>query len=245
MIWGFRRMSRSDRMQATRKVRMPLAELETVDTALRTESSHEPTAVACQIDRRITRSKKALRVALIELMEERGFDSITVNDLCARADLNRGTFYNHFQDKEHLLEAFEAEVMTDLVRFQDKMKDLNLKDIVFYQVRKKPLPFLVELFDYLRGEADFLHAVLGPGGDVRFGPQLRDSVCGDLIQSILHERYRNDPAPFVGYYIAFFASAYLGVITRWIETGMRESSEEMALVAMRLLFIRPGESIKL
>ncbi len=36
------------------------------------------------------------------------------------------------------------------------------------------------------------------------------------------------------------ASAYLGVITHWIETGMKESSEEMALIAMRLLFIRPG-----
>ena len=63
--------------------------------------------------------------------------------------------------------------------------------------------------------------------------------------SVLHERYRNDPEPFVGYYVAFFASAYLGVITRWIETGMRESSEEMALIAMRLFFIKPGESIKL
>ena len=45
--------------------------------------------------------------------------------------------------------------------------------------------------------------------------------------------------------MAFFASAYLGVIERWIETGMQESSEEMALIAMRLFFIKPGESIKL
>ena len=67
----------------------------------------------------------------------------------------------------------------------------------------------------------------------------------NLVQSILHERYRNDPAPFVGYYVAFFASAYLGVIERWIETGMQESSEEMALIAMTAVFIKPGESIKL
>ena len=87
--------------------------------------------------------------------------------------------------------------------------------------------------------------MLGPGGDVGFGPRLRDRVCGNLIQSILHERYRSNPTPFVNYYIAFFASAYLGVIMQWIETGMRESSEEMALIAMRLLFIKPGESIKL
>lgn len=201
--------------------------------------------VACTVDRRITRSKKALRDALIALMEECGFDNITVNDLCARADLNRGTFYNHYQDKDDLLESFEDEVMVDLERFQDKMRNLSLKEILAYQLRKKPLPFLVELFDYLRAEGDFLHAVLGPGGDVGFGPRLRDMVCGNLIQSILHERYRNSPTPFVNYYIAFFASAYLGVITRWIETGMQESSEEMALIAMRLLFIKPGESITL
>lgn len=205
-----------------------------------------PSAVpACSEDRRITRSKRALRVALIELMEERSIDGFTVNDLCARADLNRGTFYNHFRDKEALLATFEDEVMTDLERFQIQMQNLTVRELLKYRARKLPMPFLVELFDYLREQGDFLHAVLGPGGDVRFGPRLRDSICTNLVQSILHERYRNDPSPFVRYYVAFFASAYLGVIERWIETGMQETSEEMALIALRLIFIKPGESIKL
>ena len=197
------------------------------------------------MDRRITKSKRALRAALIDLMEERGLYAVSVNDLCARADLNRGTFYNHFRDKEDLLVALEDEVMADLDRFQAQMQDLTVRELMGYRVRKQPLPFLVELFDYLREQGDFLHAVLGPGGDVRFGPRLRDAVCTNLVQSILHERYRNDPSPFVGYYVAFFASAYLGIIQRWIDTGMQESSEEMALIAMRLFFIKPGESIKL
>ena len=79
----------------------------------------------------------------------------------------------------------------------------------------------------------------------RFGPRLRDSLCTQLIESILHDRYRENPTPFVNYYVAFFASAYLGVITRWIETGMHETSQEMALISQRLLFIKPGESITL
>ena len=196
-------------------------------------------------DRRILRSKRALRDARIELMEERSFDGFSVNDLCERADLNRGTFYNHFRDKDDLLAQLEAEVMDDLDRLQAQMQNLTVRELLGYRARKKPLPLLVELFDYLREQGAFLHAALGPGGDVGFGPRLRDSVCTNLVQSILHERYRNDPSPFVGYYVAFFASAYLGVITRWIETGMQESSEEMALIAMRLFFIKPGESIKL
>ena len=202
-------------------------------------------APTANTDRRIARSKRALRTALIELMEERGLDGLSVNDLCARADLNRGTFYNHFHDKDDLLTTLEDEVIADLERIQEQMQGLTVIDLVRYRVRKQPLPFLVNLFDYLREQGDFLHAVTGSGGDIRFAPRLRDSVCANLIQSILHERYRTNPTPFVQYYVAFYASAYLGVIEHWIETGMQESSEEMALIFMRLFFIKPGESITL
>lgn len=196
-------------------------------------------------DRRIVKSKKALRSALISLMETKGFEAITVNDLCSAADLNRGTFYNHFSDKEDLLATLEDEVMDDISRIQSEMGTLAVRDVMAYCVAKKPLPFLITLFDYLREQGDFFHAVLGPGGDLRFGSRLRDSVCTNLIQGVLHEKYRNDPDPFVGYYLSFYASAYLGVITRWIETGMKEDSEQMARIAMRLLFIKPGEPIRL
>lgn len=196
-------------------------------------------------DPRIARSRAALREALIELMEERGFDGFTVNDLCQRAGLNRGTFYNHFKDKDCLLQTFEDEVLSELDDFSRKMSELSIVELMHYRMLKKPLPVLVELFDYVRQEGEFFHAVLGPGGDVRFGPRLREAVCSKLIMSLLHDQYREDPTPFVNYYIAYFAGAYVSVIVRWIETGMKESSEEMALIAVRLFFIKPGESIKL
>ena len=46
---------------------------------------------AASEDRRITRSKQALREAFIELTEENGLDGFSASDLCARAGLNRGT----------------------------------------------------------------------------------------------------------------------------------------------------------
>ena len=209
------------------------------------EAPSAPAPCAAAQDRRIVRSKRALRDALIALMDECGYEAFTVNDLCARADLNRGTFYNHFRDKEDLLLTLEDEVIADLDRFRVSMQQISLPQLLRSRRGRAPLPFLVDLFDYLRGQADFLRAVMGPGGDVRFAPRLRDAVCTDLIESILHERYRESPTPFVSYYVAFYASAYLGVITRWLETGMAESSEEMAVIALRLLFIKPGESIEL
>ncbi len=196
-------------------------------------------------DRRISRTQAALRDALVTLVEECGLDAISVGDLCAAANITRGTFYNHFKDKEAVVDAFEDEVITGLEVFQERMGKLSLPELAKCVALKRPLPLLVEMFDYLREEGAFLHAMLGEGGDSAFSLRIRDSVCTNLVQSILHKRYRESTDPFVGYYVSFYASAYLGMIMHWIETGMMESSEDMARIAQRLLFIKPGESIKL
>jgi AcrR family transcriptional regulator len=54
-------------------------------------------------DRRVRRTKKLLRDALVSLILERGWDEVTVQDVCARADVGRSTFYVHFADKEDAL----------------------------------------------------------------------------------------------------------------------------------------------
>ena len=68
---------------------------------------------AASEDRRITRSKQALREAFIELTEECGLDGFSASDLCARAGLNRGTLYNIFGDKDGLLRALEGDIMAE------------------------------------------------------------------------------------------------------------------------------------
>lgn len=209
------------------------------------QASQPACANAAACDPRIARSRQALRTALIQLIEERGLDGFSVNDLCQRAGLNRGTFYNHFHDKEQLLVTFEDEVLAGLSEFPARMKQLEIADLVHYRLHKEPLPALVDMFSYLRAESEFLHAIVGPGGDVRFGPRLREVACEGFVRSLLHERYQHDETPFLGYYIAYFAGAHLSVIIHWIQTGMKETPEEMAQIAMRLFFIKPGESIRL
>lgn len=208
-------------------------------------SASAPAPAAAERDPRIARSRAALREAFIALVEERGIDGFSVGDLCASAGLNRGTFYNHFRDKESLLASFEDEVIEGLGGVLAKFQSIKLREIAACSLARRPLPMLVELYDYLREEGPFLHAMLGPGGDARFGMRLREAVCDRFVRSLLHERYQNDPSAFTRYYISFYSGAYLGVISEWINSGMTETSEEMALISMRLLFIKPGESIKM
>jgi AcrR family transcriptional regulator len=59
-------------------------------------------------DRRIQRTRQLLQDALIELILEKGFEAVTVQDVIDRANVGRSTFYAHFQDKEDLfLSGFE------------------------------------------------------------------------------------------------------------------------------------------
>ena len=55
------------------------------------------------IDRRSQRTRHALREALIQLIGERGWDAVAVQDLCERANVGRSTFYSHFPNKDALL----------------------------------------------------------------------------------------------------------------------------------------------
>lgn len=58
-----------------------------------------------RVDPRVTRTRKLIRDALISLLMEKSFESISVQDIAERATVNRATFYAHFQDKFALLDA--------------------------------------------------------------------------------------------------------------------------------------------
>lgn len=196
-------------------------------------------------DKRIVRSKRALKEALVELIEEHGLDGFSVNDLCAKAGLNRGTFYNHFKDKETFVRELEDDLIYGIERFEPRIAELTLLKVGWYVKRKKPIPVLAEILSYLAQEQAFLHAILGESGDPRFIARMTEVLCTRFVKSVLHEQYQENTDAFVEYYIAFYASAYMGVIMNWVRRDMAETPDELAVISQRLLMIRPGKPITL
>ena len=93
-------------------------------------------------DRRVQRTRKLLRRALMELIDEKGYDAITIQDITERANLGRTTFYLHYQSKDELFldhhagfaemmhinqlsrdELFGDEPQSEYVTFLQEMKD--------------------------------------------------------------------------------------------------------------------------
>lgn len=68
-----------------------------------------------KVDRRVQRTRQLLSNALMSLIVEKGYDSVTVQDIIDRANLGRSTFYAHYQDKEDLLLSGIDEVVHSLM----------------------------------------------------------------------------------------------------------------------------------
>src|SRR5437763_8598382 len=66
-------------------------------------SESEGAVAAKRLDRRVERTQQVLRAALLSLIQEKGFESLSVQDIIDRANVGRATFYAHFDNKEDLL----------------------------------------------------------------------------------------------------------------------------------------------
>ena len=126
------------------------------------------------VNRRVQFTKTALRDAMIELICEKPLTSITVKDVCARADINRSTFYLHYKDVDSLLVAVEDYAIEYI---QSHFKGLGnaFDELVGFLTYMKNTPRLRNLFFVLAGER----------GDPRFTRRLHIGKKTDkLIKSI-------------------------------------------------------------
>ncbi|WP_456276153.1 TetR/AcrR family transcriptional regulator [Bacillus sp. AK128] len=180
-----------------------------------------------KVDRRIARTKRLIREALAVLIEEKGFESITVRDITTSADINRGTFYLHYQDKFDLLEKCENEIFHEI---EDIAKDIKVDDLRKFSENQKPLAFSVKLLEYIKDNAAFMKAVLGPNGNVAFQIKLKEYIKTNIGKVFLKEVEVNEDRMKVPreYLLSYIVSAHLGVIQQWLQNELKETPQEIA-----------------
>ena len=216
-----------------------------VEAVIAEETRPESRPESESYDRRSLRSRRMIAKAFAELIVERGLGSFTVGDLMDKADLNRSTFYAHYSDLDNLLAISEQEIIDDLVNIAPFTQKVTKKMALTFELTGEPPEETIILFDILREHGNLLRGLLSPQGDAQFQATLRDDVCANLIRSILHSKYTSKPNVLVDYYISYYASAVVGLIQHWLSNGMVEDSREMGRIMLTIMFLRPGEPIKL
>ena len=192
-------------------------------------------------DRRSLRTRRALREALaaeIAAMGELG--NVTVTGLCARADITRRTFYFHYKDIPDLVDAVEQEALEALAPLVAGIARTNLDELEEAISSFRPCPGSVELISWFETEGADLGALLGEGGDPAFAEKIK-AMVREVVERRALEGFSSLAFPLFDYYLTYAISAEVGVIARWLTTGMRESAEEMGCIMTALMFVRPGD----
>ena len=126
--------------------------------------------------RSAVRSRESTRRAYVELIHEKVTIDITVKELVDKADVNRSTFYAHYQDIYAVLEEIENEVVQKLFTFLDASEHTEL----LYN----PLPFLMRIGAELERNQDFYRLLIETNGSVAFNQKLKDV----FLERILTDR---------------------------------------------------------
>lgn len=179
----------------------------------------------------IIRTKESIREALVELIEEKGFDSISVKDITTRAKINRGTFYAHYQDKYDLMTKCEEEIMLEISRIAKQNFPAVIATLETDSPNLNPFQLAVLVFEYLNENNGFMKAVLGPKGDLSFQTRLKDFMWKTLFGNESNALIKEDSLLVPPQYLAsYLTSAHIGVIQQWLNSGRKETPQEMARI---------------
>ena len=178
---------------------------------------------------RVRRTKMLLREALIALIEEKGFDAVTVGELTERAMVSRAAFYRTYQDKYDLVEQIFEEAMDALFKASGELG------------REHPTESWVKFFEHIDQYNRLYRALLGRSGSPWFVRKMRARLA-DLIeergQGHLPHRPNESAVPvhaFSNEFVPDLVSAmFVEAITWWLEQGRPYSPREIATRTARL-----------
>lgn len=129
-------------------------------------------------DLRITKTKAALSSAFFDMLADKTFDDITVNELCEKAGVRRATFYKHFNDKNDFV-TFIAKDIRDKFDQNIWKKDLNPAITKDYYLK-----YIEELIDFLVSHDSAIEKMVNDSG-------LRSTFIKVLMrQNFLDTKYR-------------------------------------------------------
>ncbi len=174
-----------------------------------------------RIDPRVKRTRDLLVRAFNELVEEKGHNGLTVQEIAERATINRATFYAHFRDQYELFDYAISEAFGEELRRRlpasPELSEENLRVLI------------LAVCDYLEG----LNTACS-WSDRRFRPLIEARVQGELYQLLLgwievaQHKTNGKPTTSAEVVASVVSWAIFGAGLQWSRNGVPRSAEEIA-----------------
>jgi AcrR family transcriptional regulator len=191
-------------------------------------------------DRRTNRTRRQLREALLALILEKGYDTLTIEDITRQADLGRTTFYLHYKDKEELLLESIDTLADDLKAQIGLVEDhaLPTPGAPLESPALAPGAAIELVFRHSAENATLYRVILNGGAASRALLRLQEIISAAaqlfFIRRMLPAARPPDFPP--GVILHYFASSLLGLVNWWLQADMPYPPETMAQAFVGLFF---------
>lgn len=162
--------------------------------------------------RRVRMTKMLLKKSLIELMHEKSIHEINIKDICLGADINRSTFYRHYNTQFELYDEVLEDITNDISEiYVSCMGEVNSTN-----------KFLVEVLKYIESNRDTFLVILSGKSNVSMGETFNRFTSRFIS-------YENSSELKV-YIIQFIAAGMTSFIWTWLNKENRRPAEDVALI---------------
>ena len=180
--------------------------------------------MAKKTDLRVKKTLLAIGSAFLDLLDEKPFEKIQINDIAERAMINRGTFYLHYRDKYDLLDKTQDYLIREISRLAD---ELTREEILDAQHHGKPMPHVLQLVEYVHAHPGLFRLLADQQMDTSFYRKCVECASvkiEDLFPELRHNRIQ------ARYGQSILTAIFKSVINQWIFDGMEETKESIALL---------------
>jgi len=181
-------------------------------------------------ERRRLQTRQQLMRATLELVLEKGYAAVSIQDVTDRADLGRGTFYIHFKDKDDVLWTAFRELFAQLETEAHAQLERGAAQVEYYG--------LLNIFQHAEQNRDLYRVLFGSQGSALLMSRAQDL----LAQTFLSDVRQAPRPPEVDFHLPheFEAQLLTGMISRllhwWLESPSRYSAKQMATMTYQALY---------
>ncbi|WP_010274353.1 TetR/AcrR family transcriptional regulator [Paenibacillus senegalensis] len=170
-------------------------------------------------DRRVQKTRALLQEALLDLIVEKGYEAVTVQDLSVRANIGRSTFYFHYEDKEKLL----LDCIDQLLSFLQEQKP-GSDEVEGGGIRFR---FSLAMLQHVQGHRKVYAAVVGKQGTAVLYHMKQ------MLQSIIEDEIRQWRGAGVlkelpdGVLVTYILGSFWTLLHWWMEQGTPYTAHQL------------------
>ncbi|TFE00533.1 TetR/AcrR family transcriptional regulator [Jeotgalibacillus salarius] len=170
-----------------------------------------------KLDQRKKYTRRVLKESLIGLLAQKPISSVTVKEICEIADINRSTFYTHYQDHLDLLNKIEEEIIEDMNSYLQRYSA---------ELDEEAIRITEKILDYMIEHKLVIQALLNHNSSTTFEKKIMELTRRYMMNNWMKENGVHQEES--KYLSTFVISGAIHVIKEWLANDADKSTNEMA-----------------